>query len=631
MAEIHLLDASVYNKISAGEVVEKPASVVKELVENALDAGATDISIRIVGGGLDEITVSDNGKGIALEDLPYVFFPHATSKISTADDLFDVHTLGFRGEAMASIAAVSMVSLTTRQEGREAYRIESSGGVIGEPTLSAGAVGTTVTVRNLFYHTPARLKFLRSAKQEGRDIISLVERLIIANPTVRFELYADGKLCIQSSGESLDAAVSAVFGEEAFAHMLPIEKSEYGYTVRGFVSDTDYTAGTKSNQITVVNGRVISNATLSASINNAYRDFLMKRNYAVFALHILMPKDEVDVNVHPTKADVRFTYANKLFGLCYRVVRKALEDYLTSRDILFDNPQDKQSDSAPISTIEHTELSVDDSYKPLFAEHNDYLDEYRAYQESLFTSAKENKSAKVDEVLTAVETAQIKAEEDLPFIEEVAVDLLHNQASRPNRQDEPVERFDTSALRVVGQVLGTYIIAEYLGDMLLIDQHAAAERVLYNRVIEQYASDSLVIQPMLIPYEFALSEEESDVLYTRLEDIKALGIDIERTSDTSFALSGVPALLVDMDVNQFVHLLLSDDFDGDSKQLLHEKLAYTACRAAIKGNNYMDLDAIKLLCDNLFGKALPSHCPHGRPAYIRLTKYQLDKMFKRIV
>ena len=631
MAEIHLLDASVYNKISAGEVVEKPASVVKELVENALDAGATDISVRIVGGGLDEITVSDNGKGIEKDDLQTVFLPHATSKIATADDLFSVNTLGFRGEAMASIAAVAMVTLTSRRAGENAYSIEANGGQIGDIVAASGAVGTTVTVRNLFYHTPARLKFLRTSKQEGRDVVSLIERLIIANPTIRFSLENEGKLTLHASGEGLDSAVSAVFGEDAFAHMLPIEKSEYGYTIKGYVSDTDYTAGTKSNQITVLNGRVIANATLYASVNNAYRDFLMKRNFPLFAIHVIMPADEVDVNVHPTKADVRFTYANKLFGLAYRVVRKALEDYLSSRDILFDKVSTDYTAPQFSEPVEHTELNVEKPNNTQFAEDNEYLATYRAHQNNLFDIKREEIAVDWVPIDNIGNNSIKKVDVPIDEIEEFGQDLLHLEPKEPVKDREEKVDYDLSAMRVVGQVLGTYIIAEYMGDMLLIDQHAAAERVLYNRIVKQYTSGDLIIQPMLIPYEFDLSEEESRVLALRLDDIRALGIELTKTGETSFALSGVPALLVDMDVNQFVHLLLSEDFEGDSKQILHEKLAYNACRSAIKGNTYMDNDAIKLLCDNLFDKALPSHCPHGRPAYVKLTKYQLDKMFKRIV
>lgn len=635
MADIHVLDASVYNKISAGEVVEKPSSVVKELVENALDAGATEVFVRFTGGGLDEICVSDNGKGISADDLDKVFLPHATSKITTAEDLFHVGTLGFRGEAMASIAAVAMVKLTSRQAGGEAYAITASGNEIGKAMLSSGAVGTTVEVRNLFYHTPARLKFLRSAKQEGRDIVALCERLIIANPHIRFTLTGEGKTLLQTTGDGLESAVCAVFGEEAFGHMLHVAKSEYGYTVEGYVSDVDYTAGTRANQITVVNGRVVSNATLSASVNNAYRDYLMKRNYALFALHIRMPNDEIDVNVHPTKADVRFVYANKLFGFAYRVVRQALEEYLRSRDILFNQPIEAVAPQKPVGdeVPSHVELDVDAPQNTSrFAENDAYAQAYTAYRDNLFdaVNAKSDLPFDFDSPAVAPRSTERK---DFPT-EDVGVDLLGGYAQEePKSTDTPPaeEPFDSSALRVVGQVLGTYIVAEYKGELLLVDQHAAAERVLYNRIIRQYADKDLVVQPLLVPYDFDLAEEESALLSDRLADICALGIDIKRTGETSFSLEAMPALLVDMDVQAFVHLLLSEGFDGTNARILHEKLAYTACRAAVKGNTYMDVDAIKLLCQNLFGEALPAHCPHGRPAYIKLSKYQLDKMFKRIV
>ena len=614
MAEIHQLTPEVYNKISAGEVIEKPASVVKELVENALDAGAGDIVVRFEGGGLECIIVSDDGKGIAPEDMRTVFLPHATSKISTADDLMQVATLGFRGEAMASIAAAAMVRLVSRRRDGEAYCIEANGGEIGEVQPSSGAYGTEVEVRNLFYHTPARLKFMRSAKQEGRDIISLCERFIIANPTVRFAVYNEGKLVCQTSGEGLEESVRVVFGEEAFASMLPVEHSEYGYTIRGYVSNSDYSAGTKASQITVLNGRVVSNANLSASINNAYRDFLMKRNYALYALHITMPADEVDVNVHPTKADVRFEYASKIVGLAYRVVRKALEDYLKSRDIVFDAVSAAEAPAANVK-LPHVELTATKQSRMVFAEDSDFFENYEAHKPRGEYAVPQRKAfdfaPNEDADTLPVEPAKVPTE---------AETSAENAAS-----------FDPTALRIVGQVLGTYIVAEYEGDMLLVDQHAAAERVLYNRLLTQYADRDLAIQPMLIPYDFSLSEEDSARLSARLSDIKALGIEIEPVGDNAFALCAMPAMLLDMDVTQFVHLLLADSFEASGAHLLHERIAYAACRAALKGNTYMDNEQLLVLCKTLFGGNLPAHCPHGRPAYIKISRYELEKMFKRIV
>ena len=635
MANIHVLDASVYNKISAGEVIEKPASVVKELVENALDAGATQIDVKVEEGGLTYIAVSDNGKGIDVEDLPAVFLPHATSKISTAEDLFGVSTLGFRGEAMASIAAAAMVSLTSRTAGAScAYRVESSGGETSAPTAASGATGTEVEVRNLFYHTPARLKFMRSAKQEGRDIISLIERLIVANPNVSFCLVVDGKQVLRTVGAGLAEAARVVFGDEAFDHMLPIEHTEYGYTIKGYISDTDYSAGTRASQITVLNGRVVNNLNLSASINNAYRDFLMKRNYALFALHITMPTDEVDVNVHPTKADVRFVYASKIIGLAYRVVRAALEEHLKSRDIVFDSIAVSAGETkpSPHTAAEHIELSAAAKRATEFAEPQDFFEQYRrSIPSGIFEVNPRAKDLPTDDSTRNID--------DIPQVMHNAAETIADASpyqsapSGENSTDDTInaDNFDSTALRVVGQLFGTYIVAEYAGQVLLIDQHAAAERVLYNDLMRQYATQSLVIQPMLVPYTFRLAEEESASLALRLQPIRALGIEIEQIGDTQFALYSVPALLTDMDVEQFIHLLLSDGFDGQSADVLHDRLAYAACRAAIKGNTYMDNDALQILCSSLFSTSLPGQCPHGRPAYITVTKRQLEKMFKRIV
>ena len=608
MTEIHLLDASVYNKISAGEVIERPASVVKELVENALDAGATEISICYRGGGLEEITVSDNGKGIDKADLPSVFLPHATSKIATAEDLFRVSTMGFRGEAMASIAAIAMVSLTSCKEGATPYVIEAAGGQIGVARPVGGTVGTVVCVRNLFYHTPARLKFLRSAKQEGRDIVNLVERMIIANPSVRFRLEGEGKEIYHTTGSGLDEAVTVVFGEDAYSHMLPIEAEEYGYKVTGYTSDTMYTAGTRSMQITVVNGRVVANANLYGTINNAYRDYLMKRNYALYALHIEVPSDEVDVNVHPTKADVRFVYASKLYGFVYRAVRQALETSLAERNIVFDTLA--SHDASATQTDTPDTLRTQDSLFT-FAEDSSYWDNYRRERDTR-------------PAVISIASHDLAIE---PMAEEAP---QHEDAAVADTTESPAPQFDRTALRIVGQVMGTYIIAEYDGDMLLIDKHAAAERVLYNRLMAEYRAHGLSIQPMLIPYEFTLGAEDTSRLLAHIDGINALGIELSYDGN-GFALHAIPSLLTEMDVQQFVHILLSDGFESETGAILHERLAYAACRAAVKGNTYLDNEGLHLLCDSLFADAIPGQCPHGRPAYVRISRRDLDKMFKRIV
>ncbi len=623
---IRQLSPSVYNKISAGEVVERPSSVVKELIENAIDAGAKRITVEVTGGGLEQITVSDDGSGIAKDDLPMVFLPHATSKISSAEDLFGISTMGFRGEAMASIAAVAMVELTSRPKDCDGYRIEVNGGEIGNVTPCSAAFGTSVTVRNLFYHTPARLKFLKSTKAETREITALIEKVMIASPSVSFRYSVDGKAMYETSGSGLEEVVHVLFDQDAVSHLIPVAGEEYGYKIEGFVSDTLYSRGTRSWQTTVVNGRVVSNVQLSASINNAYRDYLMKHNYPIFVLSITLPYEEVDVNVHPTKADVRFEYANKLFGFAYRLVKKALEQDLATGALFFDGVE--QPNSSPIPSA-HWELGDQppipvESIKP---QEEDYLG-FVTSKPTAFAVAEDNELARsvldVPAVSERKEYSETKpvSKPALNHDEEIG-DLLSLSGDTSAKQAfEPI--------KIVGQIMGTYIIAEHKGDMLIIDQHAAAERVLYDRLVEEYTTGQLVVQPLLLPYDFSLSTLESEMLDARLSVLASIGVEIVKVGEEEYQLTALPAMLTDMDVDEFVKRVLATDPDSNL-EILKDRLAYAACHSALRGNTYLDEDGLKLIVDRLFGEKIPRQCPHGRPAYVKLSRVELDKMFRRIV
>lgn len=606
MTEIHILPSSVYNKIAAGEVVEKPASVVKELVENALDAKADTITIRITAGGLSRIEVSDNGEGIAKEQLGKVFLPHATSKIATDSDLFGIITLGFRGEAMASIAAVANVTVVSRTIDADAYSISADGGKIGEITPIGASYGTTVTVRNLFYHTPARLKFLRSEKSEAHDITLCVQRLVLANPKVRFQYCVDGKCLLQTDGTGLETAVRAVLGEETFGHLLPVEAQEYGYRVYGFVSDTLYSAGTKAQQFTIINGRVVSNVNLHASIANVYRDHLMKRQYPIYVLHIEMPPEEVDVNVHPTKADVRFSYANKLFGFVYRTVKAVLESAIQARTLVFDHIESAPANDT--NDLRHIELQRKfETMQTSFFEDNDLLSGYR--------NASKPQPISVDATTEETKDRFDRHDIDLALPKEHPI----SECAAAIEQD----------ILLIGQAFGTYLLAQYGDDLLLIDQHAAAERVLYDRLVQQYTQGNIVVQPLMLPYEFTLNPVDSAILSDRIPLLKQIGVEIEEKENT-FAITAVAALLTSMDMDLLLRSILDVD-PVDSADLFKEKLAYAACRAAIKGNTYLDSKAAELLVKDLFSAGLPSQCPHGRPAYVRITRTELEKMFRRKV
>ena len=322
---IHLLTPDVYNKIAAGEVVDRPYSVVKELVENAVDAGATQIAVEIEAGGKSLVRVTDNGGGIAREDLPNAYAPHATSKLQTAKDLFGVTTLGFRGEALASIAAVSRMEIVSKQAGCEAYSLSCEGGAAGEVSPASGADGTQVTVRDLFFNTPARLKFLKSDGQEEADVTNMIARFILSQPQISFEYIANGKRKYRSYGDGLASALACVYGAEILSNVYELDADKHGVRLHGYIGDRNFSKPNRSYQSLFVNGRQVVNATVGAAIANAYASYLMKRQYPFYVLFLDVPPEIVDVNVHPNKADVRFADNQVIYGCVYSVVSAVLD------------------------------------------------------------------------------------------------------------------------------------------------------------------------------------------------------------------------------------------------------------------------------------------------------------------
>ncbi|MGN1051919.1 MAG: DNA mismatch repair endonuclease MutL, partial [Candidatus Scatosoma sp.] len=327
MGKINLLPASVYNRIAAGEVVDRPYSAVKELVENSIDAGAKEIEIYVENGGKETIRVVDDGAGISREDLPAAFLPHATSKISRAEDLESILTLGFRGEAVASIASVSKMTITSKEEGKKCYSLTCHGGAIGE-VKEAGesfAHGTDVCVSSLFFNAPVRLRFLKSERAEEADITTFVARFILARPEISFRYYVNGKTVLQSFGEGDEAAFACVYGVETLQNCYAVKAEKHGIKIRGYIGNQNFCKPNKSYQTTFLNGRYVSNQTLSAALSNAYANYLMKRQYPFYVLHIDVPPEIVDVNVHPNKADVRFCDNKTIYGCVYRVVSEVLD------------------------------------------------------------------------------------------------------------------------------------------------------------------------------------------------------------------------------------------------------------------------------------------------------------------
>ena len=666
MAKINVLDQSVYNKISAGEVVEKPASVVKELVENSLDAGATDILVSIANGGISFIEVSDNGSGIEKDQLEKVFLPHATSKIKDAEDLEMITSLGFRGEAMASIASVAMVSLESSTDGENAFRISCDGGKLSGIMQCTRANGTTVTVRNLFFNTPARLKFLRKDKAEERDIVSILEKIAFANPFTRFELRADNKLVFKTNGEGLLDSIQSIYGKDISANLLEINADQYGMRLTGFISNTSYSKPTRNYQTFIVNNRVVNNVSIVTALNNVYVDYFVKRTYPFCVLSLTVNPSEIDVNVHPAKTEIKFEYQSKVYSFIQRHVRDCLMDSLHEKNIVFGEMSGVISDewTTPFTSEETNEkkeseniLTFDDEFG-LNCVNLTKIDEARkkAYQkdkESAYRASlshEDGVTIKVDDVFnlnreSVNDDSSFESNKpisfDFNFNKDIKIDdsaslsshlQQHANTSKNLQKQEKIEIDSAPSLnydyRIVGQIFGTYIVLEFSDYIMLIDQHAAAEYKLYSGYLNMIKSNRMEIQPLLLPIPLDLDRGIANEFEEKIDLLSTIGIEVKKVSDLSYEITAIPVLLQEIDSKALIANILSEDAVDLP---LKERLMYKACRAAIKGNTNLDNESIELFIKGMFSDGMFPKCPHGRPSYVKISKSEIEKLFLRIV
>lgn len=655
MAKINILDKSVYNKISAGEVVEKPASVVKELVENALDAGAPKIFVRIEQGGLGLIEVSDNGCGIEKSELNKVFLPHSTSKICDSEDLFQIQTLGFRGEAMASIASISKVKIESAVEGETGYSLSVEGGILGEILPTSHAVGTTVVVKDLFYNTPARLKFMRKPKSEERDVCSVIERACFSNPFVAFEFVTESGVQICTKGEGLLEALAVVYGNDILDNLLEINAEEYGMQLFGFISNTSYPKPTRAYQTFIVNGRVVTGVSLVTALNNAYTDYFVKRSYPLAVLCLKIKPQEIDVNVHPQKSEIRFEYQSKVFSFIQRNIKRCLEESLKSKVLVnelggivtdeWTKPFTPDTESltqvaSPTPTKEGL-LSVKKSEPRSIL--NDSLGENKRTGNQLLSSNNnqlsetENLEKSTEEdtsnrYLKELEDLKEETNFDTPQIDERILPQINeietNQSTSTNRTNLIANDYKTGVtFKIVGQLFSTYIILEYEDKALLIDQHAACEFINYLELKEQLEKGELVVQPLLLPFVFSIATNE-EIPDDRLVQLREIGFEINQIDSNKYELISLPSILAGADLNRLVNSFISDE---DVDLPIKERLMYTACHASIRGNTHLDEKGIELFLRCVFKRGLYPKCPHGRPAYLIYTKKDIEKLFLRIV
>lgn len=647
MGRINLLGPGVFNMISAGEVVERPSSVVKELVENSIDAGATEISVFIEDGGIRRISVSDNGSGILKDDMRAAFLPHATSKLCEIADLDTIATLGFRGEALASIVSVSEVTLVSRADGADAARkIILEAGKVTEESEDSRAKGTSVTVENLFFNTPARLKFLKKASTEQGYVEDAVEKIVLANPSLKITLTSEKGVLLAHDGGNLADAMADVYPHLDMSRFIAVDRvSSSGVRVSGYVSAVDYTAPTRSRQTVIVNGRVVENDTVSAAVDKAYRDYLVKRTFPMYVLDVIVPFDEVDVNVHPAKAEVRFRNKNAVFGAVFRAVDEAIKASFGSEKHGFSPVSTGSADAAAI----YEQTAIDTA--ALFGDMPENTSSDRL-------GAKENPVRDLPFNLGSlrgigVSRAGRAAEKRIPSYE---IDGAHLYGGMPAEgkddlyddayalskisEDEDKDFANSSNTRfrlfdgeVVGQVFDTYLIVERADVVYVIDQHAAHERVLYDKLSASLSSE--FSQSLLIPYKLRLSGAEEEYFDKIMPALNDMGFAIEKKPG-SYLVYAVPEPVVRMNIEKFVAALFENMLDdGELKltDLLKDVVCRDACRAAIKGGEHLTRRQIEYVLSNLIDEEgnLPQKCPHGRPAVVALTKRDFEKMFMRVV
>ena len=705
---IHVLDSRTIDRIAAGEVVERPASVVKELVENAIDAGSTAITVEAKEGGIEFIRVTDNGCGIEREQLPTAFLRHATSKIEDADDLNHIASLGFRGEALSSIAAVSRVEIITkRKENLTGTRMvlegakEQSINEIGAPD------GTTFLMRNLFFNTPVRRKFLKQPATEGSYITDLMEHLALSRPDISFKFVLGNQTRFHTSGNGdLREVIYRIYGREIAAELVPIQIEENGIKVEGYLGKPVLVRSNRNFEIYFINGRFIRSGVIAKAIEEGYKQYLMQHKFPLCVLHITMDTETVDVNVHPSKMDVRFSD-----GMAFaRMLSEKIAITLRNREMIPDASledekeiQKKELEERKASWKEHTpevfEKKREESYRVMeaakyeaapkdkreFIQKPIWQENHAGVQTSIrkpeaageqtegiagTITAERPQTIQPDTTAEASRTAAATApQEDDFFVEAVppeetkkpvqiqaqtATAAVPGQPTAPSQEasaePEPevknaqqlnlfeeklLSMQNRSRYRIIGQVFDTYWLIQFEDKLFIIDQHAAHEKVKYERLMKQFHEKSVVSQRLMPPIIVSLTGQEESILHTYEDAFAQLGFEIEAFGGNEYALRSVPVDLYGCSERE-LFLAVLDELSQEtgnrgSFQVIEEKIASMSCKAAVKGNNRLSFQEAEELIDELLTLENPYNCPHGRPTIITMTETDLEKKFKRIV
>ena len=698
MSKIQVLDPITIDKIAAGEVIERPASVVKELVENAIDAGATAVVVEIKEGGISFMRITDNGCGIDREDVRSAFLRHSTSKIRSVDDLVHIGSLGFRGEALSSISAVSQVELITKTKDQTFGTLYRIAGGKEEDLEDTGAPdGTTFIIRQLFYNTPARRKFLKTPMTEASHVGDLMTRLALSHPHISFQFINNGQSKLHTSGNGkLKDVIYHIYGREIAANLLNADYESNGIKITGFLGKPVISRGNRNFENYYINGRYAKNNIIARAIEDGYKDFTMQHKYPFVVLHIEIDGEHVDVNVHPTKMELRFNNQQEVYNTIYAAIEQGLhekqliphvempepkaapvrteqkvkkpvipppqernldyfmgkmkervmaeyEERKASKDSLQKNQESLQNQASDMQ--QNTAESKKDALENVKRE-SQYISK-NAEQAGMYNVVREEKNVYMAEKqLSSPEEANVVPEESgvIPEksqeqnkqnVQQEYTDIAKNAKQMELFEDNLLTREAMQKYKVVGQVFETYWLVEYGNNLYIIDQHAAHERVLYEKTLKSMKTREFTSQMISPPIVLTLGMQEAELLETYMDQFTRIGFEIEEFGQDSYAVRAVPDNLFSIAKKDLLMEMidsLSDEITRNlSLDLIDEKIASMSCKAAVKGNMKLSIQEVDALIGELLSLDNPYHCPHGRPTIIAMTKRELEKKFKRIV
>ena len=617
MPEINLLSQSTIDQIAAGEVVERPSSVVKELLENAIDAGAKAVTVELKDGGISLIRVTDNGCGIEKSQVKKAFLRHATSKIKSIEDLGYVESLGFRGEALSSIAAVSQVEVITKtQEELTGVKYAIAGGVEEDMEEIGAPKGTTFLVHNLFYNTPARRKFLKQPQTEGGYVSDLMEHIALSRPDISVKFINGGQVRFHTSGNGdLKEVIYRIYGREMSDSVIPFEAGNGRYQVTGYIGKPEVNRANRNFEIYFVNGRFVKDDIISKALEEGYRQYVMQHKFPFAVLHFTMDPQEIDVNVHPSKMQIRIHKGNEMYSFLSEAVHDRLHEIEMIPNALLSEPESEKKEI--IKTPEPFET------RRIASLVREELPSYgmKTVTSRILGETKSEPATRGENLHSNI----IKAAEHIIVEKPVQMNLFEEKILSASARDE---------YEILGQIFDTYWLVAYKDKLLMIDQHAAHEKVKYEHLVKELEEKNISSQMLNPPVIISLTGREEELLTEYMDYFEQLGFEIEEFGSDSYAIRSMPSDLYGCNEKElFLEIMdeLSENPMKGTPDVILQKLASMACKSAVKGNNRMDRREAEALIDELLTLDNPYHCPHGRPTIISMSKYEIEKKFKRIV